>query len=392
MGVTIENFDYYKRSFEFRDGVISAKNSKNGPIHRCRANRIQNFKYVVLNQNVFNWISVDVDLSQPLRTSGINPLIDTQFFSDVELPFPNFVIYDSKGAHYLWHLATPFPFDASGKTFGKYGKIRDRIMAYMDGDFSCPKRNVAVKNPFWWGYSYNAYASFKKRVQRQEKAQGSLLDSSERSDVFTQRNSLTFSNKSYLFSDFYTFLDSVEEEKYHVRQTSKTDYYVGNRDCALFNIAGYEFSKKNKSMTREELVKFMFEFQKLYPEVPGLPLTQLNKIAISILRNTHYTWVAPRNYGAMKLADIDWSQLDAHERKEKIHERQQAGGRYTSALRKQQTIDKIRKAVQVIKKEKKKLSAVVIGKEAELSERTVRKYVRIKKNRLYWRVKEKKAA
>lgn len=359
MAISLTQFTHYKRSFELHEGYIRVKEQKDSKEKRIEEKYLPDFKYIFINQNVMNWIHVDIDLPPNTSLHNLPNLSDPYYFDKMSLPRPNFVIHNQNGAHLFWHLQTPFPFNATSKTTLYYNNIRSRIIDYLKGDDRCRAINVPVKNPFWDDFNNELHDG----------------------------NAICYTIKDYCLDDFRPSLDeTVSVCRYSFNSNKeKYQYEKGNRNCATYYTLK-QYRARNRSAT-DDLLWIANALQAQHPGVPKLPEVDIQGIIRSVLSSDSPSQTStPRNYGLMELEKIQGGSRT--ERIKRIKEHQQLGALKTAELKHDKTVDDIKEAIDFIREHNGKLTARAIAEHIGKTDRTVRSYVTIKKGNIYWK-KEK---
>ena len=135
-----------------------------------------------------------------------------------------------------------------------------------------------------------------------------------------------------------------------------------------------EIRKQAGDVTMDDLLAKAQTFMALHPVEP-LPITEVKHIASSIVRNgARYKTRAVRNYGAMTLAPVDYSALEADERLAVIRERQAIGARFVNSKRKAGTMARLAIARDELVREGGKVTQKAVAAKAGVSIRSVKVY------------------
>ncbi|MCG8529188.1 MAG: hypothetical protein MI749_00830 [Desulfovibrionales bacterium] len=355
MVISIDTLDRFRKGFELFEGFVRVKHNKSDKATLQKTDTAPNFKYIIINSDPIHWIHIDVDLKEEALHTFQDPFI----YDEVYLPRPNFVIHNSNGAHLLWYIGKAFPVAASPKTIFFHNNIRSRLISYFKGDANCPKTNLAAKNPFFIGYNH-------------EKKDG---------------RSINFTCSSYSLHDFIPFLEATSDlgNTFYTLKNEQSEYVQGNRNNATYSMLARRYKQSRFKLTEEELLKIATNFQSDIQGVRNLDPFENQRIVRSVLKlgnkTTNYAF---RNYGAMLLPKILGTGEEA-QIVEQIKKHQHLGALHTAEKKKNKRIDAIKEAINIIRKDKKKLTARAIALHLGIRAKTVRKYLVIKKGKLRWR-------
>ena len=314
-------------------GKWPVKMAKNAQIEIVPWGLVPRYPYVVLNTTSIQWVHIDVDLAPEWQDLLFHPAFDTAIFDNYCLQYPNFSVHSGDSFHLAWLLKRSLPLVGSPASMSFLYDVRRKLNQALEGDASCPLRNVAFKNPAYRGNRCRCWGS-----------KSCYLDKLN-IDVDISKNRTIW---------------------------EKADYGEGQRNESTFRSALNWWKEGGQKATFEELIDYIATYQESFQDARPLSRSENASIANSIIRNgERYKTRANRNYGAMQLPDAQWREMSPEERRAEIQRHQQLGAHYTNQQQKQSTNKRIEASIDHLISAGKKITARGIAGQSGLSYRTV---------------------
>lgn len=328
-------------------GSWPVKASKNGIIEVVPRAAVCDYPYIVVNTTAINWIHIDVDLKTGWEDPDFHPAFDLEQFERHCLQLPNLIVHSGSSYHLLWRLEASLPLIASPASSTFMSDVRRKIIIALNGDNSCPIRNVACKNP--------EYPE----------------------------------NKTRFIGVHKCHLDKINIDIPLPRKSEKTwniEYGKGQRNDATFKAALTWWWDGGQNASLDEILSFIESYQERHSDVAPLSRTENTSIASSILRNGHkYPIRADRNYGDMELPEVDYTGMTAEQRLEIITDRKSGGAKYSNQKRSKRTREEVLLAIKSIQRKGNKITAKSIANLSGVSYRTVQRYIKVKRGKVTWK-------
>lgn len=328
--------DHFKTNHGGRSFFVKQnKTSALTPVHE---DEVHQYQFIAINKLYKSIVHIDVDDEGDISAPLMPPAFDLETYDQHNIPLPNYAVVSSGNRfHAFWLLKDPLPPSASQKSIAFFYDVRSKLNLVLQGDTSCNLAG-AVRNPF--------YAEAKMMMMSRS--------------LYTL-NDINIDTK--------TMRDPTNQASYG------SEYMIGNRNSTLFKYGLRLHAQNEKNLSFETLVRGIMSFQRLFPDIPELPQPEVNAIAKSILHNSsRYRTRALRNYGKMKMEQINYDGLTKAERKALISKRQSEGAYFTHCEQKSKTIESMYIAFKHISESEEKPTQHKVAKLARLSIRTVATY------------------
>jgi len=328
-------------------GKWPVKKWKSAPVEFVPWALVPSYPYLVLNTTSIRWIHIDVDLEPGWERLGFHPAFDSEIFDQYSLQFPNWSVHSKNSFHMIWRLRRSFPLVGSAVSMAFLYDVRRKILEALNGDSSCPVRNVSFKNPAYKGHQYRYWGSHCHFLDKLN------------IDVDVSQGGAGWTNSKY---------------------------GRGQRNEATFYAVLSWWKEGGQRASFDEMLDFITSYQECFTDTPPLSHAENTAIAKSILRNgDRYKTRADRNYGAMKLPEAKWREMSFEERKAEIRRRQRLGAKFTHKKRQLSTRQRIEASVEHIRKTGGKLTANAVADHSGVSYRTVCSKIKIKRGKVVWK-------